>query len=720
MVSFIRIGLAVTLLTSVANASFAADGRQDCISRYHKKPTYEEYLKRITSILPNDSALQNYAEEYKVWDTTLADHYAQFDPRDVFCIFGEDVYEPLTADIYDTDGGSLFLFAANGFNKPARLHFPHEIDSEPILQRLQERTLAEIRDTLMSYCWGISNAHEQEKCIENHSNYIDRDRARLNRDISNSVPPRPGSIYLFTYEAVGTLDSDGKNVQTFIDFLSHTQAHELSFDIVYDRTVERTISNGFISTPSRPSTKNNERHSASIASVSQWLSMLLEDIASEAVYKTAIGVLKSGFQSTQEVLSVEAIRTPVSLYDSFAIPQHKNALDSIVSGFLCSQDFEFLLSLSSAVRHWHKLPEFRKSICGFTLGLSGTDRTLRVSDIGRYAREVELGQLENLLELAQREQIGARQEEITIDLHTAILDQTELINSIKELQTKGQFKEDHRGLMSELGRVEAQLSKGRSGFGDVIMDAVQIGISFTNFGSAAGTLLTIVSNVPTEDDADMVEIPRSRVEHGNANADEEKNPLEYLWGKRGELRNVGSEMGNSVSEIYQIFNKLKESANQPKWLGERENILREIDELEVQYKKSLAQIQSAYKRYKGQLDRLADNRRRAELRQRQVDIFITANIASFVALNLVGNLWTEGDGDIETCRRAIEDIRKDRYAAKSVSLYEGCLWLGPTFRERRECLLEKRGGKNMILAVYGGRGILLGESDARQCFSSDG
>ena len=720
MYSFIRIGLAITFLTSVSSASFAADDRQDCISRYYKKPTYEEYVKRITFILPHDNVLQFFSENHKVWTKVLKLHYAQFNPRDVFCIFGADVHEPLTAEIYDTDGGSLFLFAGQKFSKPERLHFPHEVDGMPILKRLKERTLAAIGDSLMAYCWSLPTAHEQETCTDDYSSFMDDKRARISRDLSNSIQLRPGTIFLFTYETVSTLNGDSENVQMFIDFLSHAQTHELSVDIGYNRTVERTISNGFISTSSRTGTQNEERHDESIASVAQWLSMLVEDIASEAVYKTAIGVLQAGFESTQEVISGEASRTPLSLYDSFAFAQQRNALDSIVSHLLCSHDFEFLLSISSAVRYWHKLPEYREAICGFKLELNGPDRTLRVLDMREYAREVELSQVEGLLELAQREQIGARQEEITIDLHTAILDQTDLINSIKELQTKGQFKDDHQGLMSELRRVEAKLSKGGSGFGDVIMGAVQIGISFTNFGSAAGTLFAIVSNIPANDNVHMVEIPRSRIEHGDANADEERTALEYLWDNRGELRNVGSELGNSVSEIYTKFNELKEDANQKQWLTERESILREIEELELQYKRSLAQIQRAYRKYRGQLDRLANNRRKAELRQRQVDIFVTANITSVVALNLVDNLWIEGDVDIETCRRAIEDIRRHRYAAKSFNLYEGCLLLGPTFRERRECLMEKKGGVDMVLAASDGRGMLLSGSEAKWCFLSDG
>ena len=570
-----------------------------------------------------------------------------------------------------------------------------------MLIEIGRSVMVEVNLSIIDYCHReypvqrLRNA--RTACLLEDGTIFNRIKGHINRDLNNSTFPEAGEIVLFKYSSNQNQQDLVLSIQSFINYAIAVQTHELAFSIAYDRKSERTISTEMISTPR----SDQGDKGIAIAGVTQWLSIVVEDIASEAVYKTAIGILQVAEDSEQPYSFPQNETKQVSLYDHFVRDEDRSIVDEIISQFVCFRDYKSILSLYQDTKFWHKLPDYRTILCGYKTLLEEDTGLVAVFDASVSAREDDPSHLQSLLELAQNEQIGARQEIGLGELKEAVVKQTTLINSIKEILIRGEYREEKGILMTELRRVEAQISAASDVAGP-FFTALQLGVSFTNFGSAGWKMFEIISNVPTRGKQEGLP-PHSHVGIPDASKNSAISTEEYLWSRRKELTAAGQALGNSLTEILSKFDTARSGMSLFDLHKEREKIMGELHRLEQQFEEILSEIRFAYSSFRKDINAIASKIGRIELRRREVDITIASNLRSIISLNLLDNLWTaRAKYSLDRCKRAIEAVAENRYGASELEIASGCLGVGETFRQRRECLRDKEDGSERDVFVVAG------------------
>ena len=221
---------------------------------------------------------------------------------------------------------------------------------------------------------------------------------RLNQDLAQSTPPPAGTVVPFSYSANTTKSDLISSVQSFIDFAISSQTHELAFSIAYDQTTERTISTKMVSTPQ--ATEGDA--GITIAGVTHWLSVVVEDIASQALYKTAIGILERTENSDQPESYFAQEAEPISLYNHFVQDENRSILDEIVSQFVCLHNYPTILSIYQGTQFWLKLPDYQTILCGHKMTLANTAGDFVVFDASVSAQEDDPDHLRYLLKIGAK------------------------------------------------------------------------------------------------------------------------------------------------------------------------------------------------------------------------------------------------------------------------------------------------------------------------------
>ena len=692
--------LALVFVFLVPFSANAMDLREECTSFYHKKPSFEVFENLVTSTLPSDNRLIFEAKDYTLWKPALEEHYSQYNPRDIFCLFGEHVVAPKSDEILDTDGGSLFIWSSTNFTTPENLVPPLVIDDQPILLELARSVMVEVNLHLSHSCHRQFPFQRNARidCLLEGKHTFNRLKQRLNRDLTHSSPPPAGSVVPFPYSLNATQSDLIFSVQSFVDFAISSQTHELAFSMLYNQTTERTISTGMISTPRQAEGDSG----ITITGVTHWLSIIVEDIASQALYKTAIGILERTEQPNQPESLLAQEAGPISLYNHFAREQDRSILDEIVSQFVCFQNYQNILSIYQEKEFWLKLPDYQTILCGHKMTLDNKDEDFVVFDASVSAQEDDPDHLRSLLVLAQNEQIGARAEKALGGLETAVIEQTDLINSIKAILTRGEYREEEGILMSELRQMEEQIAQASNLAGPFIA-ALELGASFTDFGSAAWKVFDILSNVPSEKEEEDVP-PRSRITAPEGPSEVKETVGAYFWRNGKDLGAASQALGGSLSDIFSKFSRARVGMSLFELQGKREVILNEIRELERQFSKRLSEIRIAHDAYRADLNNVAAKLGRIELRRREVDITVASNLRSIISMNLLGNLWADNASyALDRCKRAVDRISTDRFGAKELEIASGCLGLGERFVKRRECLRGENSDAESDIFVITGR-----------------
>lgn len=692
MRNLLRIALFLTIASFFSPGAAALGSEYECFSRKVAKPSLELYREWVEQFFPTDSVLIRAAKSITVWrgatdgssiwEKLTALHHSKYQPRDRFCIIFSDFDPTQFNRIARTDDGNLFLLYATSGRPFA---FPNVTGAQhwsDFFIELKNVVQTSARVLALNYC----NSHfvaddEEDDCLVQQAERFDNKfLSSSEREFSELNIVSRGTVHHFAPQSNSEWITT-RDLSHFLDFATSIQMYETMLEVTYI-IEEKRNSNAVLG------------HFPYAQSVRQWISIVVEETARNAVYRIASGILQDEFSQGTGSYSVQLGTDPYSIYPSF-VPSGQHILwEDMVSQFICSFDFSLFLSLDSQERYWFNIWNFANILCSTARVGESEDYRIGVFDARRFV-STDVEQLGEIVKIGQQENIADRIEEQLMDLNRVALDHSQLLTDLKQLGTEEGFSRKTAKLNRSLARAK-ELARKKSLF------------------EQAGTLVTIAQHV---DEFSTGYEALTKILDKMPGGTVEKR-LDYMWDKRESIGDTVEQMRGPLNGIVVGIDEVESWFKRHRAKQHVREIEEEISRVRMGFQETIGEMNEKRVQYRTEVEQIAreiDQLRREKIRTENARAAVFAEV---VALNLYSNLWTVGGKKkLSQCGMTITSLAAGAGIVEAQEFYVGCLLIQKRVENRRACLEEVRDEKpKLIVAKSTKMAIALVEDGYITCF----
>jgi hypothetical protein len=677
---------AVLIASSVLPTDAFADARISCISRGYSKPSLETYKQRVLgSFSSRPELIAQYTASGDL-EEIYQEYYQTFLPRDTFCILGESATASSLRPALETDGGNLYLLTPDSFTGDVVLASA-DLEADSSIAAALTEGVFRTRfpnpsvgcDHLMVGADGPEPrpSPQYNQCQRDMRNAIGRLREDLAVEEATFRLSEPGQVVNISYPAESNSAELGAIAIT--SFAADALSRELVMESIYDKSpssTSLTLSSGFQGF-SQPN------------SVAQWFASILEEAMRDASVSVASNVLALLSDADVEIVPTDLIREPVSIYDASVHLSEIRRLDSALSSFLCLSDYPRVISLTTRERFWFNLSAYDDTLCGERMGgemiVFSSPASLRIDPVDIQVTE----------RIRQIEDLALRLEEKLSELSSIQLDQSQLLNDIRETGYHNRFEAGLGDLRQKLRAAEEEAraqtvleQEGKLG---------QFGTDVGKFMGAVGGLVGVWSGIPAASAASQ---------------------SEYMWDNRKQLGEIGGQFGKSVAGIESGIREIEKWLDPSAEVDEVNRLKGAVAEMEAVYRQVLSDVSEKREEYRLGVDSVSREIYEIGLARHANQSAFASEAADIVALNLLAHTGAPGGrAAIEQCHRAIELIASEASEFNLQNLVAACLQISSQVGTRQSCVRDAQAGAGeQTYARAGTLAALIAVTAASECF----
>lgn len=675
------------LLLVFAPTQGLANNEINCISRYHQKPSFEEFRAELLARFDRSAEIER-REGWESLTQLIRQYYAEFTPRDNFCIMGDNASIDGMASVRNTYGGDLFLLVPQGLGINNGLISPDDFQGGSIAEAIGREVVRisfpapseGCNQYLTGYPLEPIPTPQYHECQAQLRSAMEGLQGRVADEVDSFRSAEPGEIHVFEYPNSIVLREQRDAHSAVQDFVAAAISREMVMEMVYAPTTAAVLLGRDHSLIVEDSTG---------VDVLNWLAAVVEGEMHDAAIHSAIGVMDMASGDAALDAIENTLEQRVSLYREIVSADWGTPLEAAVADFVCETSYPDLLQLSGREPFWLNIASYSRTVCGF--GDAGENLIFNPEGVARTSP----GDIRELLGFIGSAELSLRLESRLGELSGIQLDQSQLINDLRELGYDAQFQERLRSLTEAL-RVAEEAARAPT----VLQQLGTLGdlaASVLSFVAAGGGLTDLWSSIPSGSISEQ-----SR----------------HLWSQREEIGEVAGAFSSAVSDIERELNEVERWINRNRNIQEVERLRQAIEELEVSYRGIIAEIEERRRSFRVQAEDILVDIASIQLERAGVRRLFASSVGDIVSLNLIAHFGSPGGAQaISQCGRAVQRRASVEGAFDLPILLLHCLNISEQIALRRSCARATQTSSNIWTTVRAGNvSAIVAEGDMRDCF----